>query len=368
MRHLRHYHTLAIVAVFALSVSLLSTSSTDAWPLREHSLQSAQLIDENTFNAVLPLQKRQATKPQPKPDPDPSIPEEPTKTTAAPPKETTSRAPATTDPPRTTTQAPPVVPKPTTNPPVVHTTTTAAQNKPETTSRSSSASVNVVASSRGPGALPTGSSSGSPGGDNGEGVPTEVSQKVLIGLGTVGGLIVFAMGGFAFCRHRRKKNLAKALLQQTAQFNNNNPYAKLSEPNTPAKESLPMTPTRPLGSCTAVSAYIPNLADEIEIGMGDTLTILQEYDDGWCFGANNTRNGIQGVFPRVVFEHQGGNAQDGPGYYPPDQGFKPMANKRMSSIPPGGWNNGPPPHNGGGGYGNVPPQHQGQNFYNQGGY
>ncbi|KAK3814398.1 MAG: hypothetical protein J3Q66DRAFT_268717, partial [Benniella sp.] len=58
------------------------------------------------------------------------------------------------------------------------------------------------------------------------------------------------------------------------------------------------TPTKPLGSFNAVSAYIPQMTDEIEIGVGDNLTITQEYDDGWCFGTNNTRGGIRGAFPR----------------------------------------------------------------------
>ncbi|KAG0355295.1 hypothetical protein BG005_005793 [Podila minutissima] len=194
---------------------------------------------------------------------------------------------------------------------------------------------------------------------SGEGtVPTGVSEQVLIGLGTVGGLIVFALGGLAFCRHRKKKNLASALLQQTAQFNNNNPYAKLPEPAAAPKESLPMTPTKPLGTYNVVATYTPALADEIEIGLGDSVTILQEYDDGWCMGVNNTRNGIKGVFPRHCVEmgpYEGSQhgAPGGP-HFPPSPSFKATANKRMSSIaPPGGWNDG---YNGGYGGPNYPPQ------------
>lgn len=167
---------------------------------------------------------------------------------------------------------------------------------------------------------------------------------------------MFALGGFAFCRHRKKKNLASALLQQTAQFNNNNPYAKLPEPATP-KESLPMTPTKPLGTYNVVATYTPALADEIEIGLGDSVTILQEYDDGWCMGVNNTRNGIKGVFPRHCVEmgpYEGSQhgAPGGP-HFPPSPSFKATANKRMSSIaPPGGWSDG----YGGNGGQNYPPQ------------
>ncbi|KAI7828550.1 hypothetical protein BC939DRAFT_389190, partial [Gamsiella multidivaricata] len=62
------------------------------------------------------------------------------------------------------------------------------------------------------------------------------------------------------------------------------------------------TLTKSLGTYSVVSTYMPALADEIELGHGDSVTILQEYDDGWCLGVNNTRNGIQGVFPRHCLE------------------------------------------------------------------
>ncbi|KAF9345202.1 hypothetical protein BGX26_003400, partial [Mortierella sp. AD094] len=112
-----------------------------------------------------------------------------------------------------------------------------------------------------------------------------------------------------------------------------------------------------------------------------SVTILQEYDDGWCLGVNNTRNGIKGVFPRHCLEGYKNGSQYGGGselgYYPPNAGFKAMANKRMSSIPAGGWNNAPSGYNGdsgggGGGYGNYPPkpvpQYIDQGYYNGGGY
>ncbi|KAF9993571.1 hypothetical protein BGZ65_010870 [Modicella reniformis] len=378
MRHFRHYHTLAIVAIFALSASVLTT---DAWPLRENALESAhQLVEHGTTGGIPSLQKRQKEKDPGTGKPEPTTTDESPKPTTT--QDTTKSS--QTQQPTTRVSTTDAQPKPTTT--VAHTTAQAPKPAPSSHGTSGSAQQTVSVSGSNSGVLPTGSGSGSPTSpEDGEGVPTKVSHKVLIGIGTVGGMIVFALGGLAFCRHRRKKNLAKALLQQTAQFNNNNPYAKLSEAGTPAKESLPMTPTKPLGSCNAVSAYMPALADEIEIGIGESVTILQEYDDGWCLGVNNSRNGIKGVFPRYCLEgyydpQYAGNAQGGggPGYYPPEQGFKAM-NKRMSSIPPGGWNNGPPVYNGGGGYnGDYPsnPNQQyqgqggqgGQGFYNQGGY
>ena len=124
-----------------------------------------------------------------------------------------------------------------------------------------------------------------------------------------------------------------------------------------------MTPTKPLGTYNVVATYTPALADEIEIGLGDSVTILQEYDDGWCMGVNNSKGGVKGVFPRHCVEMGAyeGSQHGAPGgpHYPPSPSFKAAANKRMSSIPQG-WNDGPGGHNGGGpGFSptsNYPPQ------------
>ncbi|KAH7036853.1 hypothetical protein BKA57DRAFT_369162, partial [Linnemannia elongata] len=58
------------------------------------------------------------------------------------------------------------------------------------------------------------------------------------------------------------------------------------------------TPTKPIGTFSVVSDYTPAMPDEIEIYYGDSVTVLQEYDDGWCMGINNSRGGIKGVVPR----------------------------------------------------------------------
>ncbi|KAF9434311.1 hypothetical protein BGZ76_008234 [Entomortierella beljakovae] len=281
-------------------------------------------------------------------------------TAPKPPAPTTSTAPRPTNPPKAT--------------PTTTTTRAPAATRSSTTTTSSSRSTSSTATAASPSAS-DGSESGTPG-ENG--VPTDVNSKLFIGLGTVGGLIVFALGGVAFCRHRRKKNLATALLQQTAQFNNNNPYAKLQEASTP-KESLPMTPTKPLGTYNVVAIYTPALADEVELGLGDSVTILQEFDDGWCMGINNSRGGSKGVFPRHCVEmgpYEGSQhgAPGGP-HFPPSPSFKATANKRMSSMAPA-WNGGyhgdagyppNPQYHGDAGY-PPNPQYPGPNHGNGGGY
>ena len=49
---------------------------------------------------------------------------------------------------------------------------------------------------------------------------------------------------------------------------------------------------------TVISTYTPTLGDELEIQPGDKVSVLVEYDDGWCQGMNHTRGGSKGVFPR----------------------------------------------------------------------
>ncbi|KAF8977845.1 hypothetical protein BGZ46_007081 [Entomortierella lignicola] len=362
MRYLNHYPTLLAVAIIALSGTLLSdTITTEALPISSNTLQAFQqyepALEERGINDPIVPQPSQNPPHSKSSNPEPITTANPQPTQTQHSDPPTSKAPA---PPPTSTSHPPspapVQPQPqpkqpSPNPssqPSTHT------NKPSgTTGATPSTGTSVSSINSG---LSPSPSSGSTS-DDGSSVPTGVSEKVWIGIGTVCGLLVFAFGGVAFCRQQRKKNLAKELLQQTAQFNHNNPYAKLSEPMAAAKESLPMTPTKPIGTFNVVATYTPALADEIEIGLGDAVTILQEYDDGWCLGVNNSRNGIKGVFPRHCLEgyksiSQHGNGGDELGYYPPNSGFKAMASKRMSSIPAGGWNNAPGGYND---YTNYPP-------------
>lgn len=55
---------------------------------------------------------------------------------------------------------------------------------------------------------------------------------------------------------------------------------------------------QPIGTYTVVAAYTPTLNDEIDVQPGDQVHIYVEYDDGWCLGANLTRGGERGVFPK----------------------------------------------------------------------
>ncbi|KAF9977097.1 hypothetical protein BGZ73_006971 [Actinomortierella ambigua] len=358
MKQNRHLYITALAALLALLAGSSLLEQSMAMPLARDVAPKDLLPDFGLLSPaqaaapvdhLVQLQKRQRDptgEPNPRPTTNPPNPQ-PTNPRPQPPQ-TQDPAPPRTQPPRppATTTRPRDPPAPTTPP------------RGSNSSASSHSGGAVTAT------VPPSPSSTTPGPKDDDTLPTDVSNKVWIGLGTVGGIIVFALGGIAFCRHRKKKNLATALLQQTAQFNNNNPYAKLSEPSTPVKENLPMTPTKPLGTFNVLATYTPVLADEIEIRIGDSVTILQEYDDGWCMGVNNSRGNIKGVFPRhclempynPAFDNNGGGYGGPGGFAPPQPNFD-APNKRMSSIP--GWGGaGPGQYHGGG---NFPPQGPGYN-------
>ncbi|KAG0217763.1 hypothetical protein BGX33_009642 [Mortierella sp. NVP41] len=377
MRTISTKGAIMAVAVLLALVGTASMPTTEAAPVANVANIQRRAIDfgPKAQDGYDNLRKRQRAEPEP--------------TTGAGGTKPTGTTPNNPSPPAKTPNPPPKDPNPPPKDPKPPAQTTSSQQKSTTTTARGTTSHGSSTAS-GSASVPVGtatatSSAADPNSTNpnsDSGVPTGVSKSVLIGLGTVGGMIAFALGGLAFCRHRKKKNLATALLQQTAQFNNNNPYAKLPEPAATPKESLPMTPTKPLGTYNVVAIYTPALDDEIQLGLGDSVTILQEYDDGWCMGINNSRGGIKGVFPHHCVEggpYEGSQhgAPGGP-HYPPSPSFKATANKRMSSIAPAnqGWNDGY--QNGGG---NYPPQphpqyppnspHQGGGgggHYNGGGY
>ncbi|KAF9363524.1 hypothetical protein BGX34_003881 [Mortierella sp. NVP85] len=321
---------LTVVALVAL-IGSTSVITTEAAPVANGASVQNWSTGYEAQDLARHLYKRQATE-----KPTGAKPEEPKP--SAPPKETTAPKPN----PNPNPANPSTPPKETA--PAKETSAAAkppAKTQPATHATSPAARGGSSVAARPTGSNVPPSSSGAPTAPGGGDVPTGVSQTVLIGLGTVGGLIVFALGGLAFCRHRKKKNLASALLLQTAQFNNNNPYAKLPDP--PAtKETIPEAPAKPIGTYTVVTTYIPNLSDEIEMVTGDSATIAQEFDDGWCKGVNNSK-GTEGFFPRhcVAMGPYEGSQDGAPGgahFAPPSPNFKAAANKRVSSIAPGGWN------------------------------
>ena len=62
----------------------------------------------------------------------------------------------------------------------------------------------------------------------------------------------------------------------------------------PAATSI-ISPPPPYPTATVKFSFVPDLSDELEIVNGETLTIIQEFDDGWALCSN--RGGTQGMVP-----------------------------------------------------------------------
>ncbi|KAL0581239.1 hypothetical protein V5O48_000827 [Marasmius crinis-equi] len=57
----------------------------------------------------------------------------------------------------------------------------------------------------------------------------------------------------------------------------------------------PPTASTPGKSATVRCTFVPSMADELSIETGDTIRVLQEYDDGWALCLNS--QGMQGMVP-----------------------------------------------------------------------
>lgn len=124
------------------------------------------------------------------------------------------------------------------------------------------------------------------------GIPTvntgSLSPPAVGGLAAVGGVFILVGGLFAFSQKRKNNEMTKSIVSSSAKAweQQNSAYEIMEEE------------AKPIGTYPVIATYTPNLADELDIQPGDTVTILVEYDDGWVQGINETRGGIKGVFPR----------------------------------------------------------------------
>jgi len=115
-----------------------------------------------------------------------------------------------------------------------------------------------------------------------------LSAPAIGGLAAVGGVFILVGGLFAFSQKRKNNEMTKSIVSSSA---------KAWEQQNSAYETLEED-AKPIGTYAVIATFTPNLADELDIQPGDTVTILVEYDDGWVQGVNETRGGIKGVFPR----------------------------------------------------------------------
>lgn len=60
--------------------------------------------------------------------------------------------------------------------------------------------------------------------------------------------------------------------------------------------------SKPIGTFTVLSIFTPSMSDELEVQLGDKVTVLTEYDDGWVTGINESRGRLRGVLPRICLD------------------------------------------------------------------
>lgn len=70
---------------------------------------------------------------------------------------------------------------------------------------------------------------------------------------------------------------------------------------------------------TVSTVYIPSLSDELPIRLGETLRMIEEYEDEWCLVQRVGRRGERGVIPKFclierpeIIPRTGKRASSGP--------------------------------------------------------
>jgi len=129
------------------------------------------------------------------------------------------------------------------------------------------------------------------------GVAKSTTGLVVAAIG--GALVVALVAGLFVARRSRDSSKGAPPPQLQSQWDYkggdmHSPYGYASETGLLAPGSS-VTAER---MYAVISTYTPTLGDELEIQPGDKVSILVEYDDGWCQGVNHSRGGTKGVFPK----------------------------------------------------------------------
>ncbi|KAJ1983535.1 hypothetical protein H4R34_001221 [Dimargaris verticillata] len=61
-------------------------------------------------------------------------------------------------------------------------------------------------------------------------------------------------------------------------------------------------PVTILGTYAATIGYQPQMADELRVSAGDSLALIEKYDDGWALGINLSQGRTKGMFPQACVE------------------------------------------------------------------
>jgi len=117
-------------------------------------------------------------------------------------------------------------------------------------------------------------------------------------------------------------------------FSYNNSDAVFQHSTTPPSPSVFTSPVYSPGlmslspySTTVVCSFIPSLPDELTISIGETLSVLAGYEDGWSLCVN--RRGKQGMVPNECLEKSFSSM----GLLPPNADYRiSKSSARVSSL------------------------------------
>jgi hypothetical protein len=114
-----------------------------------------------------------------------------------------------------------------------------------------------------------------------------VRNVPAIAAAAIGGILLIGASIIVFMRRRKHVEQTEAIIEKsaTAFAQQKSEYETLDDP--PA-----------IGTFNVISTFSPSLPDELDIEIGDMITVLVEYDDGWVQGINESRGGAKGVMPR----------------------------------------------------------------------
>ncbi|KAF9053009.1 hypothetical protein BJ165DRAFT_1400371 [Panaeolus papilionaceus] len=78
----------------------------------------------------------------------------------------------------------------------------------------------------------------------------------------------------------------------------------LPTPNASFRPSSAGSPRLPR-MMAVIATYVPNLPDELEVQVGDTVRVLQQYKDGWCFAQQiGKMDAPRGVVPLICLQER----------------------------------------------------------------
>ncbi|KAI0239539.1 hypothetical protein L0F63_003311, partial [Massospora cicadina] len=125
----------------------------------------------------------------------------------------------------------------------------------------------------------------------------QTSLQMFITLGILGCLAIVSVIGLTLVRRARNRT---AFQQLESKLGMRSSLYLLTKSESAFSLAKPLSTTyiSKASAYTVATMYDPTLSDELVIRHGDKVLVYEEYDDGWVKGANLTRGGATGIFPK----------------------------------------------------------------------